>query len=81
MTTDTPRPLTFDGITLHADRVCGDPDGYDRIIAWDPATDQRLIEISWHRETRALDLTLLADRRWSFEAIEKMRQLGIDALA
>ncbi|WP_375178246.1 hypothetical protein [Sphingobium yanoikuyae] len=73
--------LTFDGITFPAERVCGDPDGYDRIHAWDPDSGQRLIEISWHRDTRQLGVILHGDRRWSFEAIEQMRERGVDALA
>lgn len=79
--TDTVHTLTFDGITLHADRVCDDPDGYDRITCHDPETGQRMIEISWHRDTRQLGVILHGDRLWSFEAVEAMRQLGIDALA
>lgn len=81
MTTDAIRPFTFDGITLHADRVCGSPDGYDRITACDPGTGQLLVEISWHRDTRQLGVILHGDRRWSFEAIDQMRTLGVDALA
>lgn len=49
--------LIFDGITLKADRVCDDPDGYDRILAWDPETDEQIVEISWHRDTSQLGLT------------------------
>lgn len=81
MTNDTTRTLTFDGITLQAERVCDDPDGYDRITAWDPDTGQRLVEISWHRDTRQLGVILHGDRRWSFEAVEEMRALGTYALA
>jgi hypothetical protein len=77
---DTARPVTFDGITLPADRVCDGPDGYDRITAWDPATGQRLVEISWHRDTRKLGVILHGDRRWSFEAVEQMQTLGTNAL-
>ena len=80
MKNDTARAVDFDGITLSAERVCGNPDGYDRITADDPATGRRLIEISWHRDTRRLGLTLHDDRRWSFEAVEQMRQLGMHAL-
>lgn len=80
MTNDTAHILTFDGVALNADRVCGNPDGYDRIIADDPATGQRVIEISWQRDTRQLGLTLHCDRRWSFDAIDQMRQLGMEAL-
>lgn len=80
MSTDPPHPLTFDGITLLGDRICGDPDGYDRILAWDPNTSQRLVEITLHRDTRHLGLRLLDDRKWSFRAIEDMRQLGVTAL-
>lgn len=81
ITTDTTRPVTFDGITLPAERVCDDPDGYDRITAWDPDTGQHLVEISWHRATRQLEVTLHGNRRWSFEAVEQMRTLGTNALA
>lgn len=81
MTNDTTRTLTFDGITLQAERVCDDPDGYDRINAWDPDTQQRLVEISWHRDTRRLGVILHGDRRWSFEAVEAMGKMGVDALA
>ncbi|BBF68824.1 hypothetical protein [Sphingomonas bisphenolicum] len=77
---DTSRAVTFDGINLQAERVCNDPDGYDRIAAWDPDTGQRLVEISWHRDTRKLGVILHGDRRWSFEAVEEMRRLGMEAL-
>jgi len=79
--TDETRPLTFDDVTLQGLRVCGDPDGYDRIIAWDPETTERLVEVRWHRESKKLDLKLSGDRLWSFEAIEAMKELGIQALA
>ncbi|WP_300397943.1 hypothetical protein [uncultured Sphingobium sp.] len=78
---DTVRHIAFDGITLHAERVCDDPDGYDRITAWDPDTGQRMVEISWHRDTRQLGVILHVNRRWSFEAVEQMRALGTAALA
>ncbi|MEJ7933958.1 hypothetical protein WG907_06760 [Sphingobium sp. AN558] len=81
MTNAPTTTLTFDGITLDADRVCGNPDGYDRITASDPDTGQQLIEISWHRDTRWLGLRLHSDRLWSFEAVKQMHQLGIDALS
>ncbi|MEC3910055.1 hypothetical protein U5A82_06065 [Sphingobium sp. CR2-8] len=81
MTNDTTHPVTFDGITLQAERVCDDPDGYDRITACDPDTGQRLVEISWHRDTRKLGVILHGDRRWSFEAVAYMQVMGIDALA
>lgn len=79
--TDETRTLAFDGVILHGQRICGDPDGYDRIIAWDPDTGERLVEISWHRESRMLGLILHGDRLWSFEAIGEMKDLGIHALA
>jgi hypothetical protein len=81
MTNNTTRTLTFDGITLQAERVCDDSDGYDRINAWDPDTGQSLVEISWHRDTRQLGVILHGDRRWSFEAVEQMRAQGQHALA
>lgn len=79
--TDDTRTLAFDGVTLHGQRVCEDPDGYDRIIAWDPDTGERLVEIRWHRESKHLDLKLPGDRAWSFEAIADMRAQGEWALA
>lgn len=81
MTNDTTQPVTFDGITLRAERVCDDPDGYDRITVWDPDTGERLVEISWHRDMRQLGVILYGDRRWSFEAVQAMRVLGQEALA
>ncbi|MDV3480847.1 hypothetical protein [Sphingobium yanoikuyae] len=45
----TSRVLTFDGIPLQAERVCDGPDSFDCMNAWDPGTNERLVEISWHR--------------------------------
>ncbi|WP_188063202.1 hypothetical protein [Sphingobium sp. KCTC 72723] len=81
MTKDTTRAVTFGGITLDAERVCDNADGYDRITAWDPDTGQRMVEISWHRDTLQLGLILHGDRRWSFDAMEDMWTLGKEALA
>lgn len=46
-----------------------------------PGTGQLLVQISWHRDTRKLGVILHGDRRWSFEGVDEMRELGINGLA